>query len=1290
MAGMVYLLFVSSDVIAASSSGDEGVLLRSALIPKREIGQPEFLREHPEADGRGIVIAVFDTGVDPAAAGLATTTTGERKILDIYDASGSGDVDTSSECSSNEDGMLPGLSGRSLILPEGVMNPSGRFHLGLKAASDLFPDRALKRLKEYEAGQWNAELSRIRAERESTMAAENREWEDKAPEDRNMTEQDLAAREKLLGALEDEYSKCVEDIYYDCVLWHDGEFWRVLVDCDRDGDLADETILRPFGLAGEYATFDPVSNLNFGVQVFEDGNLLSIVTVSGTHGSHVASIASAHFPDEPERDGIAPGAQIISIRIGDPRSGGSSYGTSERRAIALAAQAGVDIVNASWGGLSVYQDGSDAGCQAYDMLVERYGILAVLSAGNNGPALSTAGSAGGEARRVLGVGAYVSPEMGKVLYSTLKENPEAALQFSSRGPTKDGDWGVDVMAPGAALASYSRESLQKVEMSNGTSMASPSVAGAAAVLMSAARAAGVPDDPARIRAAFMLGACPVPGEAAVTEGAGLINLPQAWEHLQSIAEQPAFGAFYDLKVSLGTFKSNGRGFYLREVNPDPRYRVVVRVDPVWIEAVSPSVQADFEAGLRLRSTVDWIEVPEYLHLANAESAFVAHVTVPQGDKGETGAIDFGEVEAFVAGQESLGSVFRVPFTIVRGGDEATFLDEPLERTVELQPAGIKRWFLNVPAGADHLKVRLKHRADDPISRRYIVHGMTLAQEAGIYAGDDSKHVRLDEGKDASFQLKTFGGQVMELALYQYWSSVGASELEVELSWMGLGLSGQPVVFRPNAGWAQLPFQSLQSRDDVKVDAKITHATYVFLPKKTERIAFDRRGELPGSPQHPQAVRQEQVRQVFEFEFKEAFKGRLIAPQDYDAGDYFGGGLTYVYHESGKLLYLGMDYKKHEIEFPKGKVTVIRHYNQVTGEHLSDPEKWPLVIQRKLKSAESVPVFATLRDRFAGKSTDKLQLTGGAPMNLFLQDRIGKELGEIKPEPDYFTGALKFSDPADKSIGEVDLIYFAGAVFEKVANQEPKAKKADDPRSEAEQLADDLRERTLEFLRKSRGSEDSAVQEESGRLLVRLRKERPEDPEAIFEDALHRAISDGLAGEWWNGREVETVDESACGEIEALLDEALRQIDPEAVAKFFGAPPSAAPGDVEARYALERQKKELEEKRNLIVSIEQLRVDLLLASGSCDQALKALMEIARWEEKPGSQTLRIQLALYRTSGFSGLALKTLNTCLEENPYDEKLLTKRIALYRELGWDRFADAEEARLALWKEGKRRIEVL
>ena len=47
--------------------------------------------------------------------------------------------------------------------------------------------------------------------------------------------------------------------------------------------------------------------------------IYSIVCSSGIHGTHVSSIVAANVEDNPDINGVAPGAEIVSLMIGDNR-----------------------------------------------------------------------------------------------------------------------------------------------------------------------------------------------------------------------------------------------------------------------------------------------------------------------------------------------------------------------------------------------------------------------------------------------------------------------------------------------------------------------------------------------------------------------------------------------------------------------------------------------------------------------------------------------------------------------------------------------------------------------------------------------------------------------------------------------------------------------------------------------------------------------------------------------------------------------------------------------------------
>lgn len=240
------------------------------------------------------------------------------------------------------------------------------------------------------------------------------------------------------------------------------------------------------------------------------------------HGTHVAGTAVGQ-----NGIGVAPGANWIAVNIATPD--GLIFNSDAHAGFQwLLAPGGdptlaPDVVNGSWGGpgwLTTFA----ADLQALHLA----GILTVFAAGNSGPES----------------GSIFSPASLPGVFAVGASDPrDSVAWFSSRGPSPlTGEVKPAIVAPGTMILSALPGG--QYGYYNGTSMAAPHTAGAAALLLSA--------NPALSRPEVMAGLT----ETAVPLAAPIPNLTSGWGRLDVYA---AASAQTQLNVGIleGVVRQNG-------------------------------------------------------------------------------------------------------------------------------------------------------------------------------------------------------------------------------------------------------------------------------------------------------------------------------------------------------------------------------------------------------------------------------------------------------------------------------------------------------------------------------------------------------------------------------------------------------------------------------------------------------------------------------------------------------------------------------------------------------------
>ncbi|WP_324783894.1 S8 family serine peptidase [Streptomyces sp. H51] len=524
----------SAATATAYPAPDKNTPATNPYNPSFETGAVDFVQDHPKADGRGVTIGILDSGVDLGHPALQKTTTGERKIVDWVTA-----TDPIVDSDATWRPMVTSVSGPS-------------FTYGGKSWTAP-------------AGSYQVSLFR-----ESVTAGGDAKGD--ANRDGDTTDS--------WGVL------------------YDAAAGTVRVDLNNNNDFSDDTPMKPYKdgfQVGYFGTDDPstdvVERQPFVVQIRKDVpmdpyggdwvgkkvDFVNIGVIESEHGTHVAGITSANGLFGGEMNGAAPGAKIVSSRA-CTWSGGCTNVALTEGMIDLVVNRGVDIVNMSIGGLPALNDGNNARAELYTRLIDTYGVQLVISAGNSGPGANTIGDPG-LADKVISVGAGISRATWASNYGSGVEKTYAMMPFSSRGPREDGGFTPTLVAPGASInttqtwlpgspvaeAGYSLPA--GYSMLQGTSMASPQAAGASALLLSAAKQKGVALTPATLRTALTSTAHHIRGVQAYEEGAGLIDIVDAWDAIRDGATAHDYAVKAPVDTAIDQFLKTpgyGTGLYDRE------------------------------------------------------------------------------------------------------------------------------------------------------------------------------------------------------------------------------------------------------------------------------------------------------------------------------------------------------------------------------------------------------------------------------------------------------------------------------------------------------------------------------------------------------------------------------------------------------------------------------------------------------------------------------------------------------------------------------------------------------
>ena len=496
------------------------------------------------------------------------------------------------------------------------------------------------------------------------------------------------------------------------VVWSEEEN-ALRIDVNGDRDFTNDPPVANFRQSGAFGVLghdDPetAERETVGYAVQKEGDFISINFGMSNHATVVASAAAGSAHGEGRIEGIAPGAQLLIV---NPGSRTTTYAQAVVSAFADA-RTDVILVEGYFPSTARHnlKDGRSVIALVLQRLVQRYNKPALFTASNLPGMTSIVDVGNGD--DVLSIGAYQSAASVFANRATRTRYPDDLHWSTAEGPAGDGALKPDLLAPANPVTALSRfrpatilarlagvfELPVGYAIGGGTSTSTPVAAGAAAVLVSAAKQEGVDWNADKVNRALRLSARYMPRFAAFKQGRGVLQIEGAWRRLSAESENDAVDIAIDAPVRTATSEylptaHRGRGLFEREgwrLGDKARRTIMLTRTSGPRAPVTYDVQwrGDLHGAFSSRKRITLpLNVPTPFHVR-------IHATAPGAHSASAQLVHRGREEVVV----NIPATIAVPYEFTEDNQFAQKVSLQIDRP------GRANVFFRVPDGASSLDV----------------------------------------------------------------------------------------------------------------------------------------------------------------------------------------------------------------------------------------------------------------------------------------------------------------------------------------------------------------------------------------------------------------------------------------------------------------------------------------------------------------------------------------------------------------------------------------------------------